>query len=189
MADVSDKGVPAALFMMACKIMVQNYAMMGKLPSEVLTSVNNQICQNNQDEMFVTVWLGILDLKTGLLTAANAGHEKPAIMNEDGKFELYKDQHGFVVGWYKGVKYVDYQIQLEKGSKIFLYTDGVPEATSALGQFTRERMIKTLNKYRTLAPQEIIQNVKDDIDLFVGHADQFDDITMLCAEFKGYDNE
>ena len=189
MADVSDKGVPAALFMMACKIMVQNYAMMGKSPSEVLTSVNNQICQNNQDEMFVTIWLGILDVRTGLLTAANAGHEKPAIQNADGKFELYKDTHGFVVGWYKGVKYVDYQVQLKRGSKIFLYTDGVPEATSSEGQFTRERMVKTLNKYRMMQPEEIIKNMKDDIDLFVGRADQFDDITMLCAEFKGYENE
>ena len=189
MADVSDKGVPAALFMMASKIMVQNYAMMGKKPSEVLTSVNNQICQNNQDEMFVTIWLGILDLKTGVLTAANAGHEKPAIKNAKGKFELYQDKHGFVVGWYKNVKYVDYQVKLDKGSKIFLYTDGVPEASNQDGQFTRERMIKTLNKYRDMAPQEIIQNVKDDIDLFVGNNDQFDDITMLCVEFKGYENE
>ena len=189
MADVSDKGVPAALFMMACKIMVQNYAMMGKKPSEVLTSVNNQICQNNQDEMFVTVWLGVLDLRTGVLTAANAGHEKPVIKNADGKFELFKDTHGFVVGWYKGVKYVDYEIQLQKGSKIFLYTDGVPEATSSEGQFTRERMVKTLNKYRDMSPQDIIQNMKDDIDLFVGQADQFDDITMLCAEYKGIENE
>ena len=188
-ADVSDKGVPAALFMMASKIMVQNYAMMGKSPAEVLTSVNNQICQNNQDEMFVTIWLGILDLKTGVLTAANAGHEKPAIKNPDGKFELYQDKHGFVVGWYKGVKYTDYTIKLEKGSKIFLYTDGVPEASSVEGQFTRERMVTTLNKYRDMNPQEIIENIKDDIDLFVGQADQFDDITMLCVEFKGYENE
>ena len=188
-ADVSDKGVPAALFMMACKIMVQNYAMMGKAPSEVLTSVNNQICQNNQDEMFVTVWLGILDLKTGLLTAANAGHEKPAIRNADGSFQLFKDTHGFVVGWYKGVKYVDYQIQLEKGSKIFLYTDGVPEASSSEGQFTRERMVETLNKYGDLSPEEIIKNVKKDIDTFVGQADQFDDITMLCCQYVGSDNE
>ena len=189
MADVSDKGVPAALFMMASKIMVQNYAMMGKSPSEVLTSVNNQICQNNQDEMFVTVWLGILDLRTGILTAANAGHEKPAIKLPDGKFELYPDKHGFVVGWYSNIKYVDYEVKLPKGSKIFLYTDGVPEASSGEGQFTRERMVMTLNKYRDMSPQEIVENVKDDIDLFVGKADQFDDITMLCVEYKGYKNE
>ena len=189
MADVSDKGVPAALFMMASKIMVQNYAMMGKKPSEVLTAVNNQICQNNQDEMFVTIWLGILDLKTGILTASNAGHEKPAIKNPNGKFELLQDKHSFVVGWYKNVKYTDYEIKLEKGSKVFLYTDGVPEASSGEGQFSRERMVKTLNKYRDMNPEEIVKNVKDDIDLFVGHEDQFDDITMLCVEFKGYENE
>ena len=188
MADVSDKGVPAALFMMASKIMVQNYAMMGKSPSEVLTAVNNQICQNNQDEMFVTVWLGILDIKTGILTAANAGHEKPAIMNANGEFELLKDKHGFVVGWYKGIKYTDYQIKLEKGSKIFLYTDGVPEASNGNEQFGRERMIETLNKYRDLAPDNIVKSVKKDIDEFVGLEDQFDDITMLCMEFKGYSN-
>ena len=139
--------------------------------------------------MFVTIWLGVLDLRTGIITAANAGHEKPVIQNDEGTFEMLKDTHGFVVGWYKGVKYVDYQIQLKKGSKIFLYTDGVPEATSNNGQFTRERMVETLNKYRDMQPQEIIENMKNDIDLFVGQADQFDDITMLCAEFKGYDNE
>ena len=186
-ADVSDKGVPAALFMMASKIMVQNYAMMGKEPSQVLQSVNNQICSNNQNEMFVTVWIGILDLKTGLLTCSNAGHEKPCIMQPNGKFEAYKDSHGFVVGWYPGTKYPQYKIQLEKGAKIFLYTDGVPEASSNGEQFTRERMVSTLNKYRSLTPQEIITNVKDDIDLFVGKSDQFDDITMLCVEFKGYE--
>lgn len=188
-ADVSDKGVPAALFMMASKIMVQNYAMMGKSPSEVLKSVNNQICQNNPDLMFVTVWLGILDLKTGLLTASNAGHEKPLITNSQGLFELYKDKGGFAVGWYKDTDYKQYEIQLEKGAKVFLYTDGVPEASSSSGQFTRERMIKTVNKYRALGPQEIIENVKDDIDLFVGSGDQFDDITMLCLEFKGYEDD
>ncbi|MBQ9265997.1 MAG: serine/threonine-protein phosphatase [Bacilli bacterium] len=185
MADVSGKGVPAALFMMASKIMVQNYAMMGKSPSEVLMAVNNQICQNNQDEMFVTVWLGILDLKTGVLTAANAGHEKPIIKNPDGSFELYKDKHGFVVGWYKSVKYTDYQIQLQKGSKIFLYTDGVPEASSTEGQFTREKTVETLNKYADLTPEQIVENLKKEIDTFVGQADQFDDITMLCCQYNG----
>lgn len=189
MADVSDKGVPAALFMMASKIMVQNYALMGKSPGEVLKAVNNQICQNNQEDMFVTVWLGVLDLKTGVLSAANAGHEKPAIKKPNGLFELYKDKGGFVVGWYKDTEYNEYQLKLEKGTKLFLYTDGVPEATSSSGQFTRDRMIKALNKYRDFGPKEIIENVKDDIDLFVGSGDQFDDITMLCVEYRGYDND
>ena len=188
-ADVSDKGVPAALFMMASKIMVQNYAMMGKSPSKVLEAVNNQICANNQDEMFVTVWLGILDLKTGLLTCSNAGHEKPCIMQAGGKFELYKDTSGFVVGGYKGMKYPEYTIKLEKGSKIFLYTDGIPEATSNGERFNLERMVETLNKYNSLKTQEIIEGVKKDVDLFVNGGDQFDDITMLCVEFKGYQND
>lgn len=190
MADVSDKGVPAALFMMASKIMVQNYAMMGKSPSEVLKAVNNQICANNQDEMFVTIWLGILDLKTGILKASNAGHEKPLVAKKGGEFEMIQDKKNFVVGWYKGIEYNEYEIKLEKGSKIFLYTDGVPEATSSNNeQFTRERMVKTINKYHNSTPQEIVQNMNDDINLFMGSRDQFDDVTMLCAEFKGYDND
>ena len=187
MADVSDKGVPAALFMMASKIMVQNYAMMGKSPREVLKAVNNQICSNNQDEMFVTIWLGILDLKTGLLKAANAGHEKPLIAKKDGKFEMYKDKNNFVVGWYKGLKYDEYEIQLERGSKIFLYTDGVPEATSAEGRFGRERMLTTINKFAEKTPDEIVKSMKKELDEFYGNHDQFDDITMLCVKFVGYD--
>ena len=185
MADVSDKGVPAALFMMASKIIVQNYAMMGKSPGEVLTLVNKQICTNNQDEMFVTIWLGILDIKTGVLKACNAGHEKPLITNKDGKFEMIQDVNNFVVGWYKGIQYKEYEIKLEKGSKIFLYTDGVPEANSGTEQFTRERMVETINKYCKNSPEEIVKNMKQDIDLFVGTHTQFDDITMLCAEYKG----
>lgn len=186
MADVSDKGVPAALFMMASKIMVQNYALMGKSPSEVLRAVNNQICSNNQNEMFVTIWLGILDIRTGVLKASNAGHEKPLITNKDGKFEVYNDKNNFVVGWYKGIKYSEYEIKLEKGTKIFLYTDGVPEATSSTGQFTRERMLETINKYSDKTPVDIVKAMKNELDEFSGHNDQFDDITMLCAEFIGY---
>lgn len=188
-ADVSDKGVPAALFMMASKIMVNNYAMLSKSPSEVLTLVNNQICQNNQDQMFVTIWLGVLDLKTGILTASNAGHEKPIIKSPKGKFELYKDKNGFVVGWYKNMNYTDYQIQLEKGSKIFLYTDGVPEATAMGQKFGIERMVASLNKHKDLSPTDIVTNMKADIDEYVGKEDQFDDITMLCLEFADFYNE
>ena len=185
-ADVSDKGVPAALFMMASKIMVQNYAMMGRSPAEVLKAVNNQICQNNQAEMFVTIWLGILDLKTGILKASNAGHEKPLFTNKDGKFEMYKDKNNFVVGWYKGIDYTEYEIKLEKGSKIFLYTDGVPEAASNEGQFTRERMVETINKYSDKKPEEIVKCMKSELDEFSKNHDQFDDITMLCVEYVGY---
>ena len=98
MADVSGKGVPAALFMMVSKILVQNYAMTDRSPAEVLRAVNDQICANNREEMFVTVWFGILDTDTGKITAANAGHEYPVVMQGGGRFEIFKDQHGFVIG-------------------------------------------------------------------------------------------
>lgn len=188
-ADVSDKGVPAALFMMASKIMVQNIAMLGKSPGEVLTMVNNQICSNNQDDMFITIWLGIIDLQTGILTASNAGHEKPYITDKDGKFVLYEDKRNFVVGWNKGIKYNEYSLKLEKGSKIFVYTDGVPDATSNNGRLGFDKVTEILNKYAKEDPQKIIEGVKKEIDDFVGHTDQFDDMTMLCFEYKGQENE
>ena len=187
MADVSDKGVPAALFMMASKIMVQNFAILGQSPKQVLESVNTQICNNNQSEMFVTIWLGVLDLKTGILTAANAGHEKPVLKEKRGKFEILNDKHGIVVGWFKNSKYEEYQIKLEKGTKLFLYTDGVPEATSKNGQLGLNRMVNILNAHKNDDPTTLVNNLKKDIDAFVGEKDQFDDITMLCIEYKGYD--
>ena len=189
MADVSDKGVPAALFMMASKIMVQNYALMGYSPKEVLTRVNRQICSNNQDEMFVTVWLGVLDLKTGIMTAANAGHERPIIKKPDGHFEVLKDKHGFVVGWMEESVYSEYQIQLEKGSKLFVYTDGVPEARNASEQFGMKRTVESLIKNEDIPVEQICENLLKDIYSFMGNTPQFDDITMLCLEYNGYEQE
>ena len=129
MADVSGKGVPAALFMMASKIILANHAKMWKTPAQVLADTNAAICANNREEMFVTVWLGVLEISTGVLTAANAGHEYPVLKTPDGAFELIKDKHGFVIGGMEGMKYRDYELRLEKGAKLYLYTDGVPEAT------------------------------------------------------------
>ncbi|MBR5111983.1 MAG: SpoIIE family protein phosphatase [Clostridia bacterium] len=189
MADVSGKGIPAALFMMMSKILIQNQAMSGKGPAEVLETVNNQICSNNREEMFVTVWLGILDLETGLLTAANAGHEKPMIMMPGGGFEVIMDKHGFVIGGMEGVKYKEYQIQLEKGSSIFIYTDGVAEATSEKDElFGLERTIAALNSFKDGTAEEIINGVKEAVDAYVGSAPQFDDLTMLCFKYEGSDN-
>lgn len=186
MADVSGKGVPAALFMMASKIILANNAMMGKSPAQILSDTNNAICSNNREEMFVTVWLGILEISTGKLMAANAGHEYPALKSANGNFELYKDKHGFVVGGMAGAKYRDYEIQLEKGSKLFLYTDGVPEATDANNQlFGTDRMIEALNKDSQAAPNGILKNVRASVDEFVDKAEQFDDLTMLCMEYRG----
>ena len=130
-ADVSGKGIPAALFMMGSKILVQNFTMTGMSPAKVLETVNHQICANNREQMFVTVWLGVLELSTGKLTCSNAGHEYPVLKMPDGSFELYHDKHGFVIGGMDGMRYRDYEIQLKPGAKLFVYTDGVPEATNA----------------------------------------------------------
>ena len=185
-ADVSGKGVPAALFMMASKIILQSVAMMGLSPAEILRRTNESICKSNEAQMFVTVWLGILELSTGKLTAANAGHEFPALRQPNGKFELYKDKHGFVIGGMEGVRYKEYEIQLEPGSKLFVYTDGVAEATSAEKElFGTERMIDALNVDPGVAPEQILKNVRASVDGFVKEAEQFDDLTMLCVEYKG----
>ena len=185
-ADVSDKGVPAALFMMASKIMVQNYTLMGFSPKEVLSRVNKQICANNQDEMFVTIWLGILDLKTGLLVASNGGHENPIIKKPNGDFEVFNDKHNLVVGFFADTPYSEYTVQLEKGSKLFVYTDGIPECRDAEGQFGMARAVETLNKFKDLSPEAICKNTLLELTTFMGDNKQFDDITMLCVEFKGY---
>ena len=188
-ADVSDKGVPAALFMMASKIMVQNYAMLSTSPRDVLEKVNKQICSNNQQEMFVTIWFGILDLRTGILRASNAGHEKPIIKRPDGHFEMIKDVHGFVVGWDSNAVFKEYEIKLEKGSKLFVYTDGVPEASSLEGKFGRERTVNTLIKYENESPYVMLNHMMNELTEFSRGVDQFDDITMLCVEYRGYDED
>lgn len=186
MADVSGKGVPAALFMMSSKILLKNYVLMTKDPKSALEKTNYQICQNNREGMFVTVWLGILDLKTGILTAANAGHEQPALKEPDGSFALYKDKHGIMVGYMDMVKYRTYELTLKKGSKLFLYTDGVAEATDANEElFGTARMIEALRRAENGTPKEILAEVRKSVDGFVQDAPQFDDLTMLCLEYKG----
>ncbi len=185
-ADVSGKGVPAALFMMASRIIIANNAMMGKTPAQILTDTNSAVCANNKEDMFVTVWLGILDLSTGKLTAANAGHEFPVLKQGDGEFVLYKDKHGFVIGGMDGMRYKEYEISLQPGAKLFLYTDGVPEATDANGElFGTDRMLGALNKDASASPEQILKNVRSDVDGFVKEAEQFDDLTMLCVEYRG----
>jgi len=185
MADVSGKGVPAALFMMASKIILANNAMIGKSPAQILTDTNAAICSNNRAEMFVTVWLGILEISTGKLTAANAGHEYPVIKHPDGKFDMLKDKHGFVIGGMEGAKYKEYEVMLKPGSKLFLYTDGVPEATNAHGEmFGTERMINALNDDPDASPSSVLKNIRRSVDAFVDGAEQFDDLTMLCFEYK-----
>ena len=185
-ADVSGKGVPAALFMMASRIILAGNAKQGKSPAQILMDTNATICQNNREEMFVTVWLGILEISTGRLTAASAGHEYPAIMQPDGKFELFKDKHGFVIGGIDGSQYREYEIRLSPGSKLFLYTDGLPEATSSDNElFGTERMLEALNENKKDSPEELLADLKRAVDGFVCNAEQFDDLTMLGFEYKG----
>ena len=190
MADVSGKGIPAALFMMISKTILQNCAMLGKSAGTVLEKTNEALCSNNQTEMFVTVWIGILEISTGRLTCSNAGHEYPVMYTKDGggEFALVKDRHGFVVGGMECTKYKEYELQMKPGDKLFVYTDGVPEATDCRGQmFTTEQMVETLNTVKNGSPEEVLETVQGAVSKFVGEAEQFDDLTMLCLEYKGPD--
>ena len=183
---MSDKGVPAALFMMSSKILINYRAQMGGSPGEILSAVNAQICRNNHSRMFVTVWLGILDLETGVLTCSNAGHEYPILRGQDGVFRVFKDKHGLVVGALARSKYRDYEIQMHPGDAIFVYTDGVPEANNADGAFYGlQRLEATLNSAPVNDPRSILEHVKEDVAAFTGEAKQFDDLTMLCLTYKG----
>lgn len=185
-ADVSGKGIPGALFMMVSKIILQSCAMLGQSAGEVLTKTNEAICSNNKESMFVTVWIGILEISTGRLTCANAGHEYPAIKRAGGAFELYKDKHGIVIGGMDGVKYKEYELTLTPGDKLFVYTDGVPEASDGDdNMFGTERMLDALNEEPEATPERILKNVRAAVDGFVSGAEQFDDLTMLCMEYNG----
>ncbi|MBR3145339.1 MAG: PP2C family protein-serine/threonine phosphatase [Clostridia bacterium] len=187
MADVSGKGIPAALFMMASKIILQSCAMLGGSPADILTKTNEAICSNNREEMFVTVWVGILEISTGKITAANAGHEYPVLQKTPGgPFELVKDKHGFIIGGMQGIKYKEYELQMKPGTKLFLYTDGVPEATDVDGNmFGTGRMVDTLNFDPNAKPCDVLKNISASIETFSKDAEQFDDLTMLCLEYKG----
>jgi sigma-B regulation protein RsbU (phosphoserine phosphatase) len=185
MADVSGKGIPAALFMMIDKVIVQSCAMLGQSASEILNKTNEALTSNNQTGMFVTVWVGILEISTGIMNCANAGHEYPAIMRSGGKFELIRDKHGFVIGGMEGVKYKEYTLELGHGDKLFLYTDGVPEATDKdNNMYGTDRMIAALNKNPEGSPKQILKTVRGDVSAFVKDAEQFDDLTMMCLIYN-----
>ena len=184
MADVSGKGVPAALFMMMSKMLINNYAMMGLTPHEVLERTNETICKNNKQKMFVTVWLGILEISTGKVTASNAGHEYPVIRRPEGRFEILKDEHGFVIGGLNKVKYKDYEFSLESGSTVFVYTDGIPEATDSDNKmFGMDRLTEALNHEPDGSPEKLLHNVNDAVRSFVREAPQFDDLTMMAVKY------
>ena len=185
-ADVSGKGVPAALFMMMVKIMVQNCVFAGLGPKQALEQVNQLIAGNNRESMFVTVWLGILDIPGGRLVAVNAGHEYPILKTPDGYYELFRDRHGMAVGTVEGIRYREYELQLEPGSRLFLYSDGLAEANnSEAKQFGMDRTLAALNEDPEAGPEETLKAVTRAVEAFVGQAPQFDDLTMMCVAYHG----
>jgi hypothetical protein len=185
-ADVSGKGVPAALFMMSSKILLNDHATIGGSPAEILERVNKLVYANNKAHMFVTVWLGILEISTGKLTSASAGHEYPMI-NVNGKYELLKDKHGLAIGAMPNSKYKDTEITLNKGDSVFVYTDGVAEATDANNElFGTDRTLEALNAIQAgVSQKEILAGVRSAVDAFVKEAPQFDDLTMLGLKYFG----
>ena len=184
-ADVSGKGIPAALFMMASVITISDRAMAGGTPAEILTAANTAIHKQNSTHMFVTAWLGILDLRTGVMTCANAGHEYPMV-RRGGVFSLLKDPHGLVIGGFAQANYRNYEIRLAPGDAVYVYTDGVAEASDPSEAFYgTERLMNTLNAHAAGTPKEILAAVSEDVKAFAAGAEQFDDITMLCVEYRG----
>ena len=187
MADVSGKGVPAALFMVIAKTLIKNHAQLGEYsPAKVLSCANEQLCEGNEAELFVTVWLAILQISTGKGLAANAGHEHPVLRHADGKFEFVKYRHSPAVATMEGMRFREHEFQLLPGDSLFVYTDGVPEATNAEDElFGEERLLKALNSQPEVLPKGMLKNVKDAVDMFVGEAPQFDDLTMLGFTYYG----
>ena len=187
MADVSGKGVPAALFMVIAKTLLKNRAQAAGAdisPGKILADVNNQLCEGNEAELFVTVWLGILTISTGKLISASAGHEYPAVYRSGEEFALIKDPHGMPLATFENLRYREMELSLHHGDKLFIYTDGVTEATSAREElFGETRMVSALNAHANDTPEEILRGVRREIDAFVQEAPQFDDITMLCLHF------
>ena len=188
MADVSGKGVPAALFMMIAKIIIKTQTLNSTDldPNTILGNVNNQLCEGNILEMFVTVWHGILTISTGELVYSNAGHEYPALKRRAGKFELVKEKHSPPVATLEDIRFKGGKINLYEGDVIFLYTDGVTEATN-IGKelFGEERLLTALNENLDKSVEDIDKNVRTSIDHFVKDAPQFDDITILALQYHG----
>ena len=186
MADVSGKGVPAALFLVVAKTLIKNRAQLGESPAEILKNVNAQLCEGNEEELFVTVWLAIIEISTGKGIAANAGHEHPSICRAGGKYELVTYHHSPAVATMQGLSFKEHPFELKPGDKLFVYTDGVPEATNNENQlFGNDRMLDALNIDPEAAPQKLLDNVRNKIDEFVGDAPQFDDITMMSFSYTG----
>ena len=187
MADVSGKGVPAALFMVIAKVLIKNRMLRGDTPCEALKNVNNQLCEGNESGLFVTVWLALIDLETGEGLVTNAGHEHPVIKRKDGEFEIIKYKHSPAVAVMENMKFEEHSFKLNPGDRIFVYTDGVTEAQNVDKElFGETRMLQAVNKYKDCTIEEIVEGVQQSIDEYVNGATQFDDITMMTFAFNTY---
>ena len=188
-ADVSGKGIPAALFMMLSKTLIKNQLMEVSDPAEAVRRVNLQLCDHNSSSMFVTMWVAVLELSTGNGLACNAGHEYPIIRRAESGFEILKYKHGIFVGGIETAKYQNREFHLDSGDCLFVYTDGVPEAVNAENEmFGAERMTAALNQIADASPEELIHHLWKEVDSFSGGTEQFDDITMLCLKYAGTEN-
>ena len=188
MADVSGKGVPAALFMMVTRMLIKSRLQSGESPSEALTNVNRQLCESNELGFFVTAWLAVLEISTGKGVAVNAGHEHPALRRSGGQYELILYRHSLALAALDGVQFKQHEFQLYPGDSFFVYTDGVTEATSSEKElFGTDRMLEALNRAPDAEPEEILATVMGEINRFMDGEDQFDDITMLCLKYNGPD--
>ena len=186
MADVSGKGIPAALFMMVSKMLIKNAILSGMTPSEALERVNDQLLEHNNTGLFVTVWLAVIDLRTGRGVAANAGHMHPVLRRADGAYDLVKYRHSPAVATIEGIPFKEHEFEIYPGDSLFVYTDGVTEATNADEElFGEDRMLDSLNGSANVSPEGLLGDVKDSIDAFVGDAPQFDDITMMVFGYRG----
>ena len=184
-ADVSGKGIPAAMFMMTAKTIIKDLAESGMAVNEIFTKANEKLCENNESGMFVTAWMGILDITTGNMQFANAGHNPPLLKKHDGSFEYLKTRAGFVLAGMEGVRYRAGELTLSPGDRLFLYTDGVPEATNTENiLYGEDRLISFMNQNSAIEAPVLLPALKANIDEFVGEAPQFDDITMLMFDYK-----
>ncbi|MCD8335284.1 MAG: SpoIIE family protein phosphatase [Clostridiales bacterium] len=185
-ADVSGKGVPAALFMVIAKTLIKNHAQNREKLEDVFTHTNEQLCEGNDAGLFVTAWIGLLEISTGAFTYVNAGHNPPLLKRVDGNYEWMKARSGFVLAGMEGARYHELTDHLDPGDKLFLYTDGVTEAANSAEElFGSERLQAALNQRIDLPPQKLLTELKQSIDDFAGDAEQFDDITMVSLEYKG----
>ena len=184
-ADVSGKGIPAAMFMMTAKTIIRELAERGLPVDEIFTLANEKLCENNESGMFVTAWMGKIDLSTGALSCANAGHNPPVIVHADGRCEYLKSRTGFVLAGMEGMKYRTNEMTLNKGDRILIYTDGVTEATDVNeALYGEDRLLSYIDKNKDLKAEALLSGLKEDIDRFAGDAPQFDDITMLVFDYK-----